>query len=108
MYFNEGSMQYDYPGQNDEKSIIAFMKNPKQEVVEKPAEVSWSEEPSHVVHLTDDTFDDFLEEHNSVLIMFYAPWCGHCKKAKPHFVAAAFLLQQENIAGKVAAVDCTK
>ncbi len=39
--------------------------------------------------------------------MFYAPWCGHCKKMKPGFSAAAEKLKNEGIAGKLAAVDAT-
>jgi thiol-disulfide isomerase/thioredoxin len=42
-------------------------------------EVAWSDEPSEVVHLTDLTFDEFMAREKSVLVMFYAPWCGHCK-----------------------------
>lgn len=38
--------------------------------------------------------------------MFYAPWCGHCKKSKPAFQNAADSLKDNNKA--FAAVDCTK
>jgi len=108
LYFNEGTMQFAYPGGNDKKSIISFMKDPKEEVAEKPVESSWADEKSEVVHLTDKTFDTVMGEQSSVLTMFYAPWCGHCKKAKPHFTKASERMKKEGIAGILAAVDCTK
>lgn len=40
---------------------------------EKPVEVPWSEEDTDVVHLTENTFSEFIQAHGSALVMFYAP-----------------------------------
>ena len=69
-------------------------------------EPSWSDIPSAVNHLTQETFRPFTETNSHVLTMFYAPWCGHCKAAKPAFQATADAMKDEE-GMKLAAVDCT-
>ena len=45
---------------------------------------------SDVVELTPSNFDRLVINGDEVWIVeFYAPWCGHCKKAKPEYSAAA-------------------
>ena len=59
-----------------------------------------------IMVLTDSTFDKALEKYENMFIVFYAPWCGHCKKLLPELEKAAKVLVNENII--VAKVDATK
>jgi len=61
-----------------------------------------------VLELTDSDFDSTLEEHDIALVMFYAPWCGHCKRMKPEFEKAAKTLDVSDPPVTLAKVDCTE
>jgi len=53
-------MKYTYEGDNKQDALVSFMKNP-QKPPEKVAEKQWSDNPSEVLHLTKDTFEDSLK-----------------------------------------------
>jgi thioredoxin-like negative regulator of GroEL len=46
-------------------------------------------EDKGVMDLTEDNFDAVVNHFEHVLVMFYAPWCGHCKKLHPEFEKSA-------------------
>ena len=50
-----------------------------------------------VIILTDSTFDKAIEKYEYLLVLFYAPWCGHCKKFHPEYEKAATTLRKENL-----------
>ncbi|CAL1297757.1 unnamed protein product [Larinioides sclopetarius] len=107
LYFEGGQMKHKYDGENNREGLLNFMKNPEKQP-EKPKEEEWSDSASEVYHLTDENFNTVLESEPSTLVMFYAPWCGHCKKMKPEYEAAAAQMKDQDIPGILAAVDAIK
>jgi protein disulfide-isomerase A1 len=57
-----------------------------------------------VLELNKDTFDVELGKEKLMMVEFYAPWCGHCKKLAPEYEKAV-----QDLGGlvKLAKVDCT-
>ncbi|XP_043854246.1 protein disulfide-isomerase A5 [Dromiciops gliroides] len=107
-YFEKGKFLFQYENyRSTAKDIVEWMKNPQAPQPQVP-EAAWADEGSVVYHLTDEDFDKFVKEHSSVLIMFHAPWCGHCKKMKPEFESAAEALHgAADSPGVLAAIDAT-
>ncbi|XP_065337000.1 protein disulfide-isomerase A3 [Cloeon dipterum] len=61
-----------------------------------------------VLELTDDDFSTRIAEHEVAVVMFYAPWCGHCKRMKPEYEKAAPTLRANDPPVTLAKVDCTE
>ena len=50
-----------------------------------------------VIILTNGTFDKAVEKYEYLLVLFYSPWCGRCKKFHPEYEKAATVLRKENL-----------
>jgi protein disulfide isomerase len=59
---------------------------------------------SGVLVLTDETFHAALQEHDFLLLEFFAGWCQHCNALKPEYAKAARILNEEDAGTKTIAL----
>ena len=58
-----------------------------------------------LVSLTDETFKQYKEKPTAMLVKFFAPWCGHCKRLAPTYAELADAMK-ENEKIIIAEVNC--
>jgi len=87
--FRKGAKIEDFGGERSADGIISYMK--------KMNDPNWKPPPSAVVPLTADNFTKFIKNEKLSLVMWYAPWCKHCKQVMPEYEGAAAELKDWGI-----------
>ena len=80
------------------------------EVMREHAQPNWKSDHADgiVTELSDDTIQDFTLSRRAVMMMFYAPWCNHCKQMEPAYMDAAEMMQEHKPAVPFGRVDGAK
>jgi len=80
-----------YSGGRTAKDIATFING------KAGTHIRIKEAPTAVTILTDNSFDSVvMDSKKNVLVEFYAPWCGHCKKLAPDYEKLAKIFNSES------------
>ena len=103
--------KYIMEGSIDEKNILNFIDGWEQGKLK--LHLKTQEEPKEnngdIFVVVGKTFQkEVIDNDKDVMLVFYAPWCGHCKQLLPKYEEAAKKLKAKNPKIVLAKMDATE
>ena len=103
--------KYNMEGEITEQNILKFVEDWENKKL-KP-HLKSAEEPKEnngdVLIVVGKTFErDVIKNDKDVMLLFYAPWCGHCKALHPKYEEVAKKLKEKNPKLVMAKIDATE
>uniref|UniRef100_A0A8D2ZKW6 Protein disulfide-isomerase n=1 Tax=Scophthalmus maximus TaxID=52904 RepID=A0A8D2ZKW6_SCOMX len=109
---SDGPAEAPEDTQTEEEASVETAEEEEKEEEEAPPpkkeKTTEIEEEKDVMVLHINNFARALSENQYMLVEFYAPWCGHCKRLEPLYEEAAGKLKEEGPAMRLAKVDATE
>ena len=103
--------KYNMEGEINEKNILKFIEDWENNKL-KP-HLKSAEEPKEnkddVFVVVGKTYEkEVINNDKDVMLLFYAPWCGHCKALHPKYEEVAKKLKAKNPKLLMAKIDATE
>jgi len=108
LYFENGEKKFRYETYWSSDKLLNFMENPVEKHAKKIKPVSWQDKDAElsgkVEHLSNTTFDTFVNKYEHALVMFHSLYSPQCEKPREYMREASLSNQNENVG--FGAVDC--
>ena len=62
---------------------------------------------TNVIHLDNSNYTEAIKKYDHLYLLFYAPWCGHCRHFMPIYLETANYCKEKNISATFAKIDGT-
>ena len=103
--------KYNMEGEINEKNILKFIEdweNNKLKPHLKSAEIPKENNGDVFVVVGKNYEKEVINNDKDVMLLFYAPWCGHCKALHPKYEEVAKKLKEKNPKLLMAKIDATE